>query len=109
MQRATRLIANTPRNERGWAAAYPEQAGKIVTITNGFDPERFPPAGPHAGRPIHCPMLHAGELYHGRDPRPLLDALRELPAPIAWNSSGVLPGRNSISQPRSSGAGWLSA
>src|SRR5207244_1751177 len=34
MRRATRLIANTPMNQRGWAAAYPGQAGKIVTITN---------------------------------------------------------------------------
>jgi glycosyltransferase involved in cell wall biosynthesis len=77
MRDANVLIANTPLNQRGWAEAYPASAGKIVTITNGFDPERFvaPPA--HAvGKTVT--ILHAGELYYQRDPRPLLDALRQI-------------------------------
>jgi glycosyltransferase involved in cell wall biosynthesis len=91
MRRATRLIANTPLNQRGWEAAYPEQAGKMVTITNGFDPEGFPPVGPHTlGKPLT--MLHAGELYHGRDPRPLLDALQGLRLPIAVDFLGRMSG-----------------
>ncbi|HZZ78841.1 MAG TPA: glycosyltransferase, partial [Gemmataceae bacterium] len=77
MRRATRLIANTPLNQRGWEAAYPDSADKMAVITNGFDPERFPAQPPHVvGDPLT--MLHAGELYHGRDPRPLLDALQSL-------------------------------
>jgi glycosyltransferase involved in cell wall biosynthesis len=75
MQRATRLIANTPLNERGWVDAYPEQAHKIVTIINGFDPERFAPSPEPRPRGLPLTILHAGELYHGRDPRPFLDAL----------------------------------
>ncbi len=91
MRRATRLIANTPMNQRGWAAAYPEQAEKIVTITNGFDPERFPRVGPHTlGNPLL--MLHAGELYHGRDPRPLLDALQALRLPMVVDFLGRTSG-----------------
>jgi glycosyltransferase involved in cell wall biosynthesis len=75
MRRATRLIANTPLNQRGWESAFPEAADKITVITNGFDPERFPAQPPHiVGAPPT--MLHAGELYWGRDPRGLLDALQ---------------------------------
>jgi len=79
MKRATTLIANTPLNQRGWAEAYPREAHKMVTITNGFDPDRFasPPTRPAREK---ITILHAGELYHGRDPRPLLDALGQLQA-----------------------------
>jgi len=78
MQRATVLIANTPLNQKGWAAAYPQEVAKMVTITNGFDPERFG-AAPDA-KPIGnvVSILHAGEIYYGRDPRPLLDAIQPL-------------------------------
>jgi glycosyltransferase involved in cell wall biosynthesis len=79
MRDANVLIANTPLNARGWAQAYPDAAKKIETITNGFDPERFvsqadpPPEAPR------LTILHAGELYAGRDPRPFLDALEQMP------------------------------
>lgn len=71
------LIANTPLNQSGWIRANPDAAAKIVTIPNGFDPERF--VKPES-RPVgeHLTILHAGELYHNRDPRPFLDALGEL-------------------------------
>jgi glycosyltransferase involved in cell wall biosynthesis len=84
MRDANVLIANTPLNQRGWTDAYPASAGKIVTITNGFDPERFLPTSHTTGNTLT--ILHAGELYHQRDPRPLLDALREMRA-----SSTTLP------------------
>ena len=80
MKRATRLIANTPRNQQGWAAAYPHEAHKIVTITNGFDPERFKPRIDQKAATACLTILHAGELYSGRDPRPFLDALQALEA-----------------------------
>lgn len=78
MQHATTLIANTPNNQRGWATAYPRAASKMITITNGFDPERFARPEPAPPGP-KLSILHAGELYSGRDPRPLLDALEQLP------------------------------
>ena len=85
MKRATTLIANTPLNLRGWAEAYPREAHKMVAITNGFDPDRFAsPPTRSAGEAFT--ILHAGELYHGRDPRPMLDALGELqsgPVPLS--------------------------
>jgi hypothetical protein len=83
MTRATKLIANTPLNQRGWAKVFPEQAHKMVTIINGFDPERFTPSA--APGPIAKPLtiLHAGELYVGRDPRPFLDVLQTERPPLS--------------------------
>jgi glycosyltransferase involved in cell wall biosynthesis len=78
MKQASVLVANTPLNQAGWAKAFPEFAAKIVTIPNGFDPERFVGV-PTVRKSDNIPtMLHAGELYYGRDPRPLLDALKIL-------------------------------
>jgi glycosyltransferase involved in cell wall biosynthesis len=93
MKRATTLIANTPLNQRGWAEAYPREAHKMVVITNGFDPDRFAsPPTRRAGEKFT--ILHAGELYHGRDPRPLLDALRDLQSgPVPWSVNVEFLGR----------------
>jgi hypothetical protein len=55
---------------------YPRQAAKVVTLTNGFDPPEPRPAPPPFTGAIR--MLHAGEIYAGRDPLPLLDAMAEL-------------------------------
>jgi glycosyltransferase involved in cell wall biosynthesis len=78
MRQADAIVANTPLNLKGLQAAYPAQAHKMEYILNGFDPERFedlPTWQPAADR---ITLLHAGELYSGRDPRPLLDALKNL-------------------------------
>jgi glycosyltransferase involved in cell wall biosynthesis len=76
---ADALIANAPRAGAGLEAAYPEYRDKIHVVTNGYDPESFPPPAPRVpGRPLR--IVHAGELYAGRDPRPLLDALKTLHA-----------------------------
>ncbi len=75
VRRASCIVANTPLGMEGLRRAYPEQADKIVTITNGFDPPELP--APAAPRGETLTLLHAGELYHGRDPRGLLDALAQ--------------------------------
>ncbi len=77
LERADGIIANTPLGLAGLRAAFPESAERLCFITNGFDPERFPPPQPGCQRQ-RLLLLHAGELYLGRDPRPLLDALRSL-------------------------------
>jgi glycosyltransferase involved in cell wall biosynthesis len=77
MRRADRILANAPNACALLQRLYPQQAAKIVSLTNGFDPaasEVLSP-GSHGGT---IRMLHAGEVYAGRDPRPLLDALAEL-------------------------------
>jgi glycosyltransferase involved in cell wall biosynthesis len=76
--RADLLIMNTPLGRDGFQRAYPRHRDRVVAIPNGYDPERF--GAPAAVPPPrdHVTLLHAGELYTGRDPRPLLDALAEL-------------------------------
>ena len=79
MRHADQIVANTPLNREGWCKEYPEHAAKMHVITNGFDPEKFtsidvPPPGDR------LMILHAGELYSGRDPRPFLDAFAQLQA-----------------------------
>ncbi len=79
MRHADQLVANTPLNREGWCKAYPEYAAKMHVITNGFDPEKFASIDvpPPSSRLM---ILHAGELYCGRDPRPFLDAFVQLQA-----------------------------
>jgi len=75
LRHADLVIANAPRAGARLKAGYPEQHEKIVVVTNGFDPEKL------RERPLHPPgrsgleIVHAGEIYFGRDPRPFLDAL----------------------------------
>ncbi len=71
------LIANTPLTCEGLQNAFPAQRDKITFVTNGFDPDFFPVERqvPHNDR---LTILHAGELYSGRDPRPFLDALQAI-------------------------------
>lgn len=75
-QNANLILANAPNACQMFQETYPEQRAKIVTLTNGFDPnpegrKNLPP------RDGAVRMLHAGELYAGRDPLPLLEALAE--------------------------------
>jgi glycosyltransferase involved in cell wall biosynthesis len=68
------VIANAPNARAGLQAAYPDCRDKVISLTNGYDPERFEPplAIKRTGEIV---ILHAGEVYGGRDPRPLLDAV----------------------------------
>src|SRR5262249_32488454 len=70
---------NAPHAEQALAASCPHVARKLHTIPNGYDPETFPSAQPSrpAGHPVR--ILHAGQLYAGRDPRPILDAVAAIP------------------------------
>jgi hypothetical protein len=82
MRCADAILANAPGALALFRSAYPAFAGKTSCLTNGFDPESFPerPASPAGEREGPVRILHAGELYAGRDPRPLLDAIAGIPA-----------------------------
>ncbi len=86
------VVANAPQARQAYCEHYPEWRSKFVSITNGFDAERLAAQGLsgqqlpgqqmpgkqlRSGRPIR--LLHAGEIYAGRDPRSLLDALAGMP------------------------------
>lgn len=74
--RADLIIANTPIMRHGIVSTYPDTADKTIVAPNGFDPEMFPKTEPRR-TPDKITLVHAGEIYFGRDPRPLLDALAE--------------------------------
>jgi len=88
IEQADVVVANAPLAREGLRAAFPSCRDKICAVTNGYDPEDFnePRAEREAGQALH--MVHAGEVYFGRDPRPLLDALRELGAEQGAGSPG---------------------
>jgi glycosyltransferase involved in cell wall biosynthesis len=81
IRHADAVVSTGPRASGLLADAFPEQAAKMVTVTNGYDPERFrglqgdPGDGP--ARP-GLTITHAGEMYAGRNPLPFLDAVRDL-------------------------------
>ena len=70
------ILANAPNACRLYQDTYPEQRHKIVALTNGFDPRPSSPASPAESGPIT--LLHAGEIYAGRNPAPLFEALASL-------------------------------
>lgn len=76
-QNADVLVANTDAAAERWKERYPRHQGKIVHIWNGYDPDEDIGALPIPIRP-HRLMSHAGEIYAGRHPNLLLDALVRL-------------------------------
>lgn len=81
MRAASAVIANAPGASRTIRDAYPPFRSKVVTLPNGYDRETFD--GLTGSTPARAPgspsrLVHAGAIYHGRDPRPVLDALKAL-------------------------------
>jgi Glycosyltransferase Family 4/Glycosyl transferases group 1 len=70
------VLANAPNACRMLQSVYPQQQSKIVTLTNGFDP-RSSPSRYTATSDSCVRLLHAGELYAGRDPLPLMEAIAQ--------------------------------
>jgi glycosyltransferase involved in cell wall biosynthesis len=81
IRQADRIVCNAPLACAALQASYPAQREKMITITNGFDPSAFPRRKPPQGNGREFVLVHTGELYYGRDPRPFLDALRKLHSP----------------------------
>ena len=79
---ASLVVANTPSIEQILRERYPEARDRLTTIMNGADDD--------ARVPAHLPnrfvLMHAGELYNGRDPRPLMRGLKRAIAEL-----GVTP------------------
>lgn len=75
-QHASLILANAPNACRLYQESYPEHARKIVTLTNGFDPR--PRTMQSLREDAAIRLLHAGEIYAGRDPQPLLKAIDAL-------------------------------
>ena len=85
LHHADLVICNAPRAQAMLQSAYPDCAEKIVTVTNGFDPEGFPERLPRTADRAEISIVHAGEIYFGRDPRLFLDALSKLARGVESN------------------------
>lgn len=71
------LVMNTDVVESLWRARYPEAAGKVTHIWNGFDREDNVRAEEIPARPYKV-MSHLGSLYHGRHPGMVLESMDRL-------------------------------
>lgn len=78
MQQADLVLANTPYGFHALAHAHPGQQHKTIVLTNGFDPESFATFREQAQPNERFTILHAGELYGGRNPRGFFEAMRAL-------------------------------
>jgi glycosyltransferase involved in cell wall biosynthesis len=74
IRRADRIVHNTPGACAPVQKVYPRHAAKMTHLYNGYDPEAFA-YSPEYRRSGPIRVLHAGQLYMGRDPRPILDAV----------------------------------
>ncbi len=94
MRGADFVIANAPNACKALRDAYPIHRAKFVTLTNGYDRETFEgltsePSRREPGSALR--VVHAGSIYVGRDPRPLLDAVKSLRLPIEVRFFGPPP------------------
>ncbi len=87
-RQASAVIANVEAAAEMWRKIYPRYARKLHVIPNGFDPEDVPRAReiPRRSQKI---LLHAGALYHGRNPNAILESLARLRAAGAPEASSA--------------------
>lgn len=79
MRQAEAVVGNAPLACAALQRAYPEHDGKIVAIMNGYDPDAFDTLGAPGSARSYIHVVHTGQVYAGRDPRPFLDALQAWP------------------------------
>lgn len=73
---ASLVVANTEALEAVLVEQYPEVAGRIITVRNGFDPlANLPDPAVNGNR---FTVRYAGSIYYNRDPRPLIEGAASL-------------------------------
>ncbi len=84
-RQAAGIIANTEELREQLSRRDPAQAHKVVTITNGYDPDSFPARDQSGGMPSDrsspakgIEVCHFGTVYGKRTPRRLLEAVGQL-------------------------------
>lgn len=78
MRQADAIVGNAPLACQALRRAYPGHAEKIVAVTNGYDPDSFSDSARRPSAREFLRVVHTGEVYAGRDPRPFLDAIKVL-------------------------------
>lgn len=89
LARANLILANTDSMQQAWCARYPWLAEKIHVVWNGFDPDDTIQTYrlPQRERRI---LSHVGELYGGRDIRPILNSAGRLLRSAQLNPEGIV-------------------
>jgi glycosyltransferase involved in cell wall biosynthesis len=78
ISRASLIITTTSQLTARLKTRYPEHEEKIITLTNGYDPDDF---GNIAREKTRCfTISYIGSFYGHRDPEPILRAISELVA-----------------------------
>jgi glycosyltransferase involved in cell wall biosynthesis len=85
-RQAAAIIANVEEAAAMWRQRYPRAAKKLHVIPNGFDPEDAPRARDIPPRPQKL-IVHAGGLYHGRNPNAIVESLARLRASGAFEAA----------------------
>ena len=78
VQRASRITCAWDGIRRHLETRYPDRSGEIFTILNGFWPEDTDEIEPVRLDETRCVLLHAGNFYGPRSPKPLICALQQL-------------------------------
>ena len=76
-RKASAVVANVESAATVWRNRYPRTQEKLHVICNGFDPADAPSARKSPQRTQKV-FLHAGALYHGRNPNILIESLARL-------------------------------
>ena len=74
---ARAVVANAEGAAMVWRNRYPDAQGKLHVICNGFDPDDAPTARELPPRKQKV-IVHAGALYHGRNPDLFIESLSRL-------------------------------
>ncbi|QEG36044.1 glycosyltransferase [Bythopirellula goksoeyrii] len=77
-QRASMIVANTENTARMFKELFPGVADRIVAVPNGYDPMGMEPIAPERKHHERFTLLHTGMIYAGRNPQPIVEALRQL-------------------------------
>lgn len=85
---ASAVIANVEAAASVWRQQFPWAQPKLHVIYNGFDPEDVPHARDIPAR-THKLIVHAGALYHGRNPNVVVESLARLRAAGASEASSA--------------------
>ena len=87
-RRASAVVANVQAAADMWSRQFPWVQQKMHVIYNGFDPEDVPRARPIPARD-HKLIVHAGALYHARNPNGVVESLARLRAAGAQEAAAA--------------------
>lgn len=76
VRRASAVVTTTSSLAERLRSRYPDQGDKVLTISNGYDPEDF--VGVCREKDERFTIAHLGTLYGHRNPEPILRAVAEL-------------------------------